>query len=173
MAEIEELADIPLVTGEVPYNRANLRHATEKLSPDERVEADRLIDHLITSIQKLNFIRKTGAKMGVGRLLHKLQMAHLGEDSVGVIAERVWWRLMKVSELGDGIPPDGLDPNCTGAEVGIAEDIIHKAEGKTAYLLIKETWEEMVRVAGPNVSSRVIRTVAREAWPKVRAGLKS
>ena len=172
MAEFaQELADMNLTTGDVADELVAPRHSTERLSDEERILADRLIAKLVTSIQQLHVLRKTGAKMAVSRLMNKLQMAHLGEDSVGVIAERVWWRLMKTSKLGDGIPPDGLDPNCSGDEVSIAESISHRTEG-LAYRLIKETWEDMVREAGPDVSSKVIRIVAREALPMVRASLK-
>ena len=171
MAEIEELADIPLVTGDIADTRANLRHAAEELLPEERVRADRLITQLVTAVQKLNFLKKPVAREIADRLIEKLQMANLGEDSVGVIAERVWWRLMGVSGLGESTPPDGLDKNCSGSEVVIAENILHRVEGK-AFFLIKDAWEDIVKAAGPDVSSRVIRTVAREAWPKVRESLK-
>lgn len=170
MAEIEELADITFATVDVPNTRANLRHSPETLLPEERVLADRLITQLVTSVQKLNFFKKPLARKIADRLIEKLQMANLGEDSVGVIAERVWWRLMGVSGLGENTPPDGLDQNCSGKEVIIAENILHRVEGK-AFFLIKDAWEDIVKAAGPNVSSRVIRTVAREAWPKVRAKL--
>jgi len=129
-------------------------HLPEELSIEERALADRLIPKLIESIKQLGMFKRTGAKMAAHRLVHKLKTASLKDDSVGVIAERVWWRLMKVSGLGDGIPPDSMDANCSGDEAIIAEDIIHKAE--SAYLLIRDTWKEIAREAGPGVSSKVI-----------------
>jgi hypothetical protein len=146
-----------------------VRHAPEKLLPEERALADKLIANLVARVQQLGFVRKVGAKVAVGKLIGKLQEAHLGEDSVGVIGERVWWRLIAVSELGDGIPPDGLDPNCSDQEVIIAGSVAHRAE--SAFFLIRDEWEKIVREAGPDVSSKVIRTVSREAWPKVKAKL--
>lgn len=169
---VDTFGNFDLAIVDVATDKADFMptYSSETLLPEERVLADRLIMKLVTSIQQLGLIKKSGATIVAARLIEKLQMANLGEDSVGVIAERVWWRLMKVSELGNGIPPDGLNHKCSGEEVIIAESILHRVEGR-AFLLIRDAWKEIVRTAGPEVSSRVIRTVAKEAWPQVRTSL--
>lgn len=170
----EAIAGVDLATVEVAPNVFTNRYYPEVLSPEETILADRLTTQITNSIQALTHWKKLPARLFVvaiaSHLVKKLKLANLPDDSVGVIAERVWWRLIETSGLGNGIPPDSLDPNCSGNELIIAERILRRADGKV-FSAVEKEWADIVNTAGPEISSKVIRAVARRTWPEMRAKL--
>lgn len=171
----ETIAEFDLTTSEVtPVDFIN-RYYPEVLSPEEIIIADRLTAQITNSVQALTHWTKLPARLFVvaiaSHLVKKLKSANLTDDSIGVISERVWWGLMETSGLGNGMPPDALDPNCSGNEALIAERILRRTDGKI-FSAVEEEWAGIVETAGPKISSKIIRAVARKTWPEMRAKLK-
>lgn len=138
----------------------------ELLSPTQRVLADKLIGMVVEYLGGLNFVSGKLAKMIAKRLMEKLELASLPEDAIGDIAEGVWSRL---NEMGNGERQMVNSQKQEQAEQKIVDDIMARLEGK--FFLVKGLWESMVIAIGPDASGKVIRTVAREVWPKAKKEL--
>ncbi len=146
------------------------QNCDETLSCDERIVADRMIDMVVEYTGGLNFVTKPFAKMIVARLIEKLEVAGLGQDAVGAIGASVWQKLNVTSGVtiaGRNVVVFAKPPS--PAELKIAEDIIGRVNGY--FSLIEGFWKEIVVSAGPKASEKIIRVVAREAWPEVRKRL--
>lgn len=159
------LSDVDL---DLAYRQADLEAGSEaKLSPQERIVADRLVAMVVKYVGELGFLARKIARMIAGRLVEKLKEGELEEDAVGVIGEGVWQRLNAAGEVGN--EEDVLVVDGSAAEQKIVDDIIGRVDGY--FSLIEEFWQEIVTAAGSDASDKLIRVVAKEAWPKVRRKL--
>lgn len=143
-------------TTEVPMANTN-----EALTAEEQVIADRLVGMVVDYLENLNLIVKPIARRVVKRLLEKLQLAHLGEDAVGIIGEGVWRRLNAASVVDDPTH---------AAEAQIVKDIMHHVDG-TMSIFVNGLRRKMLEAAGPEANDKIIREVALRTWPTVKARL--
>ncbi len=166
MDRVDEFQNFDLVTIDVANGQMDFEPgcSVEVLLPEEQLLVNDLVAGIMDFVNKLNLCTKPVAKLAASRLVEKLRLSSLPEDSVGTIAEGVLGRLNKVSQFSN----DG--DAAKAAELQIVEDIIRRIDSPM-FKFLSGRKQEALAAINPAISGKVIRAAARICWPQVRAKL--